>query len=291
MSCDSNASAAIRAGELLQWVVAGDPLADMTLIPVTLDLTRHVRSGGVDTVTSLSLSGVLGGVGNTWRVFNETAAYTIANFPPGSEWDVSINVNGEVIDDVTIFVSGLPTLLTPPVAPTNTKLEEIGYRFGSCGTGDRWRLYKTVADYEAVPPSPPPPPSGGGTDKTSYTAENKSGVSVGIGVPVFTHTSGSGFSLAQATGTGNPCVGLTTTASGAGFAATIQTAGVVVATNWSAVTGTTLLSPRSRYFLSAAVAGGLTVTPPSVSGQSVQLVGVAVSTTELALEIMKPVLL
>lgn len=44
------------------------------------------------------------------------------------------------------------------------------------------------------------------------------------------------------------------------------------------------LTPGARYFLSASAAGSITTTPPSATGNVVQYVGIAYSTTELAFE-------
>ena len=62
--------------------------------------------------------------------------------------------------------------------------------------------------------------------------------------------------------------------------------GLVVATDWTDITGTVNLVPGTRYFLSAADAGGLTTTPPGVaSGEWVVLLGTAASTTTLTVGI------
>lgn len=49
-------------------------------------------------------------------------------------------------------------------------------------------------------------------------------------------------------------------------------------------TSLTGLTPGARYYLSAAVPGGVTTTPPSATGNVVQYVGRAYSATELAFE-------
>jgi hypothetical protein len=49
-------------------------------------------------------------------------------------------------------------------------------------------------------------------------------------------------------------------------------------------TSLTGLTPGARYYLSAAVPGGITTTPPSATGNVVQYVGRAISETELAFE-------
>ena len=84
----------------------------------------------------------------------------------------------------------------------------------------------------------------------------------------------------------------TSIAAGAGGA--IATDGPVVATTteWDAVTGQTGgLTAGSMYFLDPATAGKLTTSPTNTQGEVNVLVGEAVSTTEMALNIAKPILM
>lgn len=74
----------------------------------------------------------------------------------------------------------------------------------------------------------------------------------------------------------------------------IITGGILVATTaqWDAVAGTTGgLAFNTEYFLDPATAGKITSTPPTTVGQCLVLVGVALSTTELELQIAPPILL
>ena len=75
----------------------------------------------------------------------------------------------------------------------------------------------------------------------------------------------------------------------------IISAGILVATTaqWDAVvTGETGgLAFGTRYFLDPANVGKLTATPPTTVGQCNTLVGIALSTTELELNIQAPILL
>lgn len=87
-------------------------------------------------------------------------------------------------------------------------------------------------------------------------------------------------------------VNATTIASAA--AGMIATSGIMTATTaqWDAVAGTTGgLAFGTYYYLSAATAGLLTATAPSTAGQYVVQVGVAISTTELKLQIQQRILL
>ena len=70
----------------------------------------------------------------------------------------------------------------------------------------------------------------------------------------------------------------------------VQTDGVVVATTaeWDAVTGQTGgLTPDALYYLDADNVGMLTIVAPSGSGEYVHLIGLALSATEMDLEIDK----
>lgn len=74
----------------------------------------------------------------------------------------------------------------------------------------------------------------------------------------------------------------------------IITGGILVATTtqWDAVAGTTGgLAFGTHYFLDPANAGKITATPPTTVGQCNVLVGIALSTTELELQIEPPILL
>lgn len=74
----------------------------------------------------------------------------------------------------------------------------------------------------------------------------------------------------------------------AGGNAAIQGEGVLAATTaqWDAVTGTVGgLVKDSFYYLDAANAGKITATPPSAVGQFVKELGIALSTTELKINI------
>ena len=74
----------------------------------------------------------------------------------------------------------------------------------------------------------------------------------------------------------------------------IAQSGVIVATTtqWDAVAGTTGgLSFNTLYFLDPTTAGKITATPPTTAGQCNVIVGMAISTTELELQISQPILL
>lgn len=71
--------------------------------------------------------------------------------------------------------------------------------------------------------------------------------------------------------------------------ATWVTEGSVSRTDWTAITGTALLTPGALYFLDPTLAGALTKTAPITVGQFVVKVGRAESTTDLDIEIEAPI--
>ncbi len=74
----------------------------------------------------------------------------------------------------------------------------------------------------------------------------------------------------------------------------VQDSGVLslTTTQWDAVAGTTGgLTAGTLYYLSAATAGSITSTAPSTVGQYVIQIGLALSTTELKIDIKQSVLL
>lgn len=124
---------------------------------------------------------------------------------------------------------------------------------------------------------------------------NANAGSIVIGTPVYT-SANDAVNKAQANASGTAKVlGLVRDTSIAPAAAgAIQTNGVLTATTgqWDAVFGTTGgLTANTDYYLSPTTAGLGTSTAPSTTGQLVTFLGTAISTTELNLEIGRPLLL
>ena len=74
----------------------------------------------------------------------------------------------------------------------------------------------------------------------------------------------------------------------------IATSNIVTGTTaqWDAVAGTTGgLTANTMYFLSPSTPGNLTATAPSTVGQYVCPVGIGISTTEMKINILTPILL
>lgn len=115
------------------------------------------------------------------------------------------------------------------------------------------------------------------------------------GTPVY-NDANDGVKKAQANASGTKdVIGImrdTSTASAA--SGSVHTSGVLTLTTgqWDTAFGTTGgLTKGTRYYLSAAVAGLGTATAPSTVGQYVVELGIALSTTELSVDIARPILL
>jgi hypothetical protein len=123
-----------------------------------------------------------------------------------------------------------------------------------------------------------------------FEGENKDVVPLAIGTPVCVHSSGTGVRRATAASVGRECVGFANAATAITFSTPVLTAGVITLADWTAVAGTASLSAGAVYFLSA-TAGHISATPPSVVGQRVQQVGVAITPDTLSIQVMQSFLL
>lgn len=124
---------------------------------------------------------------------------------------------------------------------------------------------------------------------------NSSGAAAVIGNVGYVSAAGS-FSLARADASGTvEAIGLVRDASiGIAASGNIQTDGVLSASTaqWDAVTGQTGgLTFGAVYYLSAAIAGRLTATAPTTTGQYVLRLGKALSSVDLDVSIIQPILL
>ena len=134
---------------------------------------------------------------------------------------------------------------------------------------------------------------------STYTSRSETNgeasVAVVIGAPVYSSAAGSvkraqanALSTARVAGLGMD------TSIAAAAAGNILTGGTLVATTaqWDAVAGTTGgLAFGAVYYLDPTTAGKITSTAPTTVGQVVTEIGVALSTTELDVNVKTPVLL
>lgn len=116
----------------------------------------------------------------------------------------------------------------------------------------------------------------------AYDAENKQGTTISAGMAVATHSSGTGIVLASAANNTKPCVGLVRADTLNAVSGTVQTDAILTMADWTDVTGSATLT-RGTYYLSPTTPGMLTQIAPSVVGEVIQVVGYAISPTELDL--------
>jgi len=128
-------------------------------------------------------------------------------------------------------------------------------------------------------------------DVTGFTGTNNNASPITIGQPVYKNSTTSQVDLADATDDTKNCIGLVGEASIAASATGyIQTGESLTMADWTIIIGSTNLTPGADYYLDT-TAGKLTATAPSTSGNITQLVGKAVSATELLLTIRERILL
>lgn len=126
------------------------------------------------------------------------------------------------------------------------------------------------------------------TDTVTMTNSNANAVT--LGQPVYVSGNDTvDLAQANAPATKNVFGLVVDTTVNAGDPAGIQTDGLFASANWTAVTGSANLTAGAEYYLDAANAGKLTVTPPSAGGDYVAPVGEGVSATEIEINIERTV--
>lgn len=100
----------------------------------------------------------------------------------------------------------------------------------------------------------------------------------------------SGVKLSDSTDFFNQTIGLADTTTPTTEQVTVKTSGVLEMNNWSNVVGSSTLTEGAEYFVSN-TAGRITTSPLDSSAYILQYVGVAISTTELLINIARPIIL
>jgi len=155
-----------------------------------------------------------------------------------------------------------------------------------CDKNNRWYLTDSSGREKVAGVKGDP-----GSGEAVYSAENKDAGTITRGMACAVHSSGTGVVKASAADATKPAVGLAQTTTATTIAVPVQTSGLFVLSNWTAVTGATTLSAHALYFLDPSTPGMLTTTRPTSSGQVVQPVGVAVGSETLDLFFDEPYLL
>jgi len=123
----------------------------------------------------------------------------------------------------------------------------------------------------------------------TFMAMNASGVTVITGQPLSQNNSGNECIIASADSIDTRCYGLALNQMNPGDVDRVAFAGPVLRTDWTDIVGTVFLLAGARYFLST-IPGKLTNIPVNSSGKLLQLVGKALSGTELLITIGEPIL-
>jgi len=124
-----------------------------------------------------------------------------------------------------------------------------------------------------------------------YVTTNTGGTTIpagGAAAPGLASSGGVQVALAYP---GTAAIGVAAGSMAYGSAGAILTGGALTLGDWTAVTGGAYLTPDAPYFLSPFSPGKLTATPPTTTGQIVQQVGIAQSTTTLMIAVSSPILL
>lgn len=151
-------------------------------------------------------------------------------------------------------------------------------------TGDELQGYFQISKFavEGDPwtPSPEPTPEPQ-NDYQSVEVDS----TVAIGQPLYLKVNGhADLAQANAIATSRVC-GLAVSDALATTAVNYSPDGVVERSDWTAIVGTASLIPGAVYFVDPEAPGKLTAIAPELSGQAVANVGIALSTTKLAIEI------
>jgi hypothetical protein len=116
------------------------------------------------------------------------------------------------------------------------------------------------------------------------------GTAIQIGQPLYIKPT-TKVSLAQADAGSTLAAGLAYSAAETGHSCQYLVNGQITMSNWTAVCGTTLLTPGARYFLSPDTAGMMTTVCPNSTGDTVQCLGIATSTENFTVDIQPSILL
>lgn len=113
-----------------------------------------------------------------------------------------------------------------------------------------------------------------------------------IGTPVYSVAAGAFDQAIASSLVLSTVIGLLASASGPGTKTVVQTGGILTLTTaqWDAVAGTSGgLAFGTTYYLDPTTAGRPTATAPTATGKYVAAIGVALSTTDLAINLQPPI--
>jgi hypothetical protein len=122
-----------------------------------------------------------------------------------------------------------------------------------------------------------------------YSALNRDTITLEAGSPVSIHPTGIGFLGASS----NPlryAIGVLSQQTGPGSVGDVIISGLLTLVDWTAVTGSAQLAPRSTYFLDSNI-GKLVTVPPTIMGFISQIIGSSLTPDTLSISLEVPILL
>lgn len=141
-------------------------------------------------------------------------------------------------------------------------------------------LTEVIERLIAGPPGPVGPQGPAGE---AFFWEPEAASDLAPGQPIAINGTGQG-RLADATDSTRPALGLATEATATGMGTRVQVAGPLTLADWTAGTGGASLTPGAIYYLDD-TAGRLAMSPPAGAGRSIQVVGRALSTGTMLVQI------
>lgn len=131
--------------------------------------------------------------------------------------------------------------------------------------------------------------AGGGTG-TGISKTNSTGATIYAGQPVKL-SGASACALAQANSAAGMALGVAAADTPNGANVLIIRQGLITKADWTNVTGGGLLTVDSKYYLVQGTAGRLSTTKPTGSGDLEQMIGWAVTSGTLYVDVMSPILM
>ena len=126
-------------------------------------------------------------------------------------------------------------------------------------------------------------PAGGDGKRFTFTAETEMALLAGQAIRILPSTR---LTLAQADSwTHGAVIGLALADTAAQFAAPYLTAGQLHLADWTAITGYAVLMPGATYFLDPVTPGAMTGMAPTTIGQCVVIIGHALDTLTMNIDI------
>jgi len=226
-----------------------------------------------------ALTGGSGGLtaGTTYYLDDATAGYITGTKPTGS--GNYVTKIGTALSETTLIVD--PELPETVIGAANTVC--------AVATDGSTVLYKTLTAGDNIGiVSANDTITITATESSLIALTNNTGGTINIGMPVYCGGANQA-NAASANGANEAkVIGLATANIADSASGTFQTDGTLAATTgeWDAITGGSGgLTAGSTYFLDATASGNITATAPTGSGNYVTRLGVALSTTQLKLEI------